>query len=128
MNTQRVTRLGAIALLFCASISSAMAVTFTQDTFISFSDLSYEGADIVVTNCTLTVDGPHIFHSLQVQNTGVLTHSQNTNGPRQFTFLVSNEPHVMSAANPATLINANVDAYTITVLNVAKTTAYTAGV
>jgi hypothetical protein len=128
MKTHGVIRFGAIAWILCASLASAMAVTFTQDTSISFSDLSYEGADIVITNCTLTVDGSHIFHSLLVQNGGVLTHSPNSNGPQQFTFFVSNEPHVTSATNPTTLGNINVDTSTITVLNTARTTIYTAGV
>jgi hypothetical protein len=128
MKTHGVIRFGAIAWFFCVSLASATAVTFTQDTSISFSDLSYEGADIVITNCTLTVDGPHIFHSLLVQNAGVLTHSPNTNGPQQFTFVVSNEPHAMSATTPTTLGNINVDTSTITVLNTARTTIYTAGV
>ena len=127
MKTHEIPRFGAIAWLFCASIASAMAVTFTQDTSIAFSDLSYDGADIVITNCTLTVDGSHVFHSLQVQNAGVLTHSANTNGPQQFTFLVSNEPHVMSATNPTTLGNINVNTSTITVFNLARTTVYTEG-
>ena len=128
MNTHGITRLGAIALLLSAQLTGALAITFTQDTIIGSSDFSYEGADIVVTNCTLTVDGPHLFHSLQVQNAGVLTHSANTNGPQQFTFFVANEPHVMSATNPTTLFNANVDPNTITVLNASKTTIYTEGV
>ncbi|HWC60523.1 MAG TPA: hypothetical protein VHC44_12585, partial [Verrucomicrobiae bacterium] len=121
MKTHKITRFGAIAVLFCAQIFSAMAVTFTQDTFISFGDFSHEGQDIVVTNCTLTVDGPHIFRSLEVQNGGVVTHSPNTNGPQQFTFLVSNEPHMMSATNPATLYNGDVDTDTIAVFNASRT-------
>ena len=59
---------------------SAGAVTFTSDTAISFNNTNYDGADIVVTNCTLTVDGPHSFASLQVLNGGNLTHSFAPNG------------------------------------------------
>ena len=128
MKTRGIPRLGAVALVSCAQILSATAVTFTQDTFISFGDFSHEGQDVVVTNCTLTVDGPHIFRSLEVQNGAVLTHSPNTNGPQQFTFLVSNEPHVMSATNPATLYSANVDVDTIAVFNVSRTALYTENV
>ena len=50
------------------------AVTFTNDSFISFVDTNYDGADIVVTNCTLTVDGAHSFASLQVLAGGNVTH------------------------------------------------------
>jgi hypothetical protein len=124
MKTHGVPLLGAIALFF-AQFTSASAVTFSQNTTIGNSDLSYEGADIVVTNCTLTVDGLHIFHSLQVLNAGVLTHSPNTNGPQQFTFPVANEPHAMSLTNPATLFNANADPSTVIVLNASHTAIYT---
>ena len=128
MKTRRVTRLGTIALLLYVSISGVMAATFTQDTFISSSDLSWEGVDVVITNCTLTVDGPHIFRSLQVQNAGVLTHTPNTNGPQLFTFAAANEPHVLSATNPATLFNSYADTNTLIVLSTTKTTVYTAGI
>ena len=59
---------------------TAGAVTFTNDTAISLNNTNYDGADIVVTNCTLTVDGPHSFASLQVLNGANLTHSISTNG------------------------------------------------
>ena len=61
------------ALLLCGL--PAGAVTFTNDTAISFDNTNYDGEDVVVTNCTLTVDGPHSFASLQVLNGGNLTHS-----------------------------------------------------
>ena len=56
------------------------AVTFTNDTAISYNNSNYDGADIVVTNCTVTVDGVHSFASLQVLNGGNLTHSFALNG------------------------------------------------
>lgn len=49
--------------------------TFTTDTLISTSNNTYEDHDIVVTGCTLSVNGPHVFHSLQLINGAVLTHS-----------------------------------------------------
>ena len=54
---------------------TASAVTFTNDTIITFNNTNYDGLDIVVTNCTVTVDGPHSFASLQVLNGGNLTHT-----------------------------------------------------
>jgi hypothetical protein len=128
MNTLGITRIWAVALLCCAHMTSAMAITFTHDAFISFADVSNEGQDIVVTNCTLTVDGPHTFNSLQLLNGGVLTHSALPYGPQQITFSVFGETHVMSATNAATLNNTNVDTSTIEVMNTSATIVYTENV
>src|SRR5258708_9056286 len=57
----------------------AIAVTFTNDTIIGIST-NFDGADIVITNCTVTMDGVHAFASLQVLNGGKLTHSSNRSG------------------------------------------------
>src|SRR3954454_17531300 len=51
------------------------AATFTSDTVVAPMDLTYEGQDISVSNCTLTVDGPHTFNSLHVYNAGLVTHT-----------------------------------------------------
>lgn len=128
MKTLGVNRIGALALMFCAQITCAMAVTFTHDAFISFADQSYEGQDIAVTNCTLTVDGPHAFNSLQVLNGGVVTHSPLPYGPQDFTFLVSAEPHQLSAFSPSTLSNTNVDEASIVVMNLSESIVYTENV
>ena len=128
MKTHGLSQFGAIALLFCAQISSALAVTFTHDAFISFADQTHDGQDIVVTNCTLTVDGSHAFNSLQVLNGGVLTHSPFTYGPQQFTVSVFEEPQTLSSTNPATLNNTNVDASTITVMNASASIFYAEGI
>jgi hypothetical protein len=127
MKTLGITRIGAV-VLFCAQITSAMAITFTHDAFISFVDLSYEGQDIVVSNCTLTVDGPHAFNSLQVLPGGVVTHSPLPYGPQQFTFSVSGEPQVLSTMLPATLINTNVDTTSIGVMDSSGSIFYTENV
>src|SRR6266487_221021 len=58
----------------------AQAITFTTDTTIGVFDTNYNDADIVITNCTVTVDGPHSFASLQVRGGGALTHTHNSNG------------------------------------------------
>src|ERR1035438_5507806 len=86
----------------------APAVTFTNDTAISFNNTNYDGADVVVTNCTLTVDGPHVFASLQVLNGANLTHSFAPSGFLINWLTVSNEPQVLSVTNVATLSNATV--------------------
>jgi hypothetical protein len=128
MKTLGVTRLGAFAVLFCAQLTSALAITFTHDAFISFADLSKDGQDIAVSNCTLTVDGPHTFTTLQVLNGGVLTHSPFPYGPQQLTFFVSGETQVLSTTNPAVLNNTNVDTDSIQVLSSGGSILYTENV
>lgn len=53
----------------------ALTVVFTNDTLIAIGNATYDGQDIVVSNCTLTVNGPHPFTSLLVTSNGVVTHS-----------------------------------------------------
>ena len=66
---------GAVCLLVGAT---ARGVTFTVDTAIGAGDGTYEGQDIVVQGCTLTVDGSHSFNSLVVTASGIVTHSPAT--------------------------------------------------
>jgi hypothetical protein len=107
---------------------TAGAVTFTNDTAISLNNTNYDGADIVVTNCTLTVDGPHSFASLQVLNGANLTHSISTNGYLNNHWTVTNEPQVLSVTNGATLSNADVLVTSIVVQDSAGVVTYTNGV
>lgn len=58
----------------------ALAVTFTNDTQVAAGNATYDGQDIVVQGCTLTVNGTHAFNSLLLSNTAVLTHSPAPNG------------------------------------------------
>src|SRR5688500_12788267 len=67
-----------VAIGVVASVSQSSAIVFTNDLLISSSDTNYDGLDIVVTNCTVTVDGTHAFASLQIRNGGILTHSVAT--------------------------------------------------
>src|SRR5437588_12399763 len=53
----------------------AQAITFTNDTYIASGDSTYDSLDIVITNCTVTVDGPHTFTAMHVLSGGNLTHS-----------------------------------------------------
>ncbi|MFH1745535.1 MAG: dockerin type I domain-containing protein [Planctomycetota bacterium] len=55
----------------------AWAVTFTENTYIGPTDTTYDNDDIIVDGCTLTVDGAHPFNSLQIINSGIVTHSAN---------------------------------------------------
>jgi len=62
-----------VALAFARIQGSA--ITFTNDTAIGVYDTNYDGADIIVTNCVVTVDGWHSFGSLRLLSGAVLTHS-----------------------------------------------------
>jgi hypothetical protein len=106
----------------------AQAVTFTNDTAISFSNTNYDGLDIIVTNCTLTVDGAHAFASLQVLDAGNLTHTYAPGGTLEDRRSITNEPQVLSTTNVATLSNANVVVSSIVVQDLAGLVTYTNGV
>jgi hypothetical protein len=72
-----------VFVLLCLAIiscSSRAAVVFTTDTSISDLDLTYDGQDVVVSNCTVTIDGGHAFNSVRLADGGILTHSAGSNG------------------------------------------------
>ena len=73
---QRVFIIVAISLLALPVYS----VTFTENTLIDANDLTYDGQDIVIDGCTLTVNGKHTFNSLELMNEAVVTHSPAPNG------------------------------------------------
>src|SRR5690349_3313202 len=92
------------------------AITFTGDAQIGVYDTNFDGLDIVVTNCTLTVDGPHAFKSLQILNGGVLTHTYAVGGVLPAViFTVTSEPHTLSSTVLAALNSPNVILSTIVV-------------
>ncbi len=111
------------ALLLCGL--SADAVIFTNDAAISVNNTNYDGEEVVITNCTLTVDGPHSFASLQVLNGGKLTHSFAANGLLENRRIITNEEQVLSATNAAALSNANVVVSTLVVLDISGLVIYT---
>src|SRR5580698_3106943 len=51
----------------------ASAEVFTEDTEIGPLDTNYDGQDIVILDCTVTVDGPHKFSSLVLAANAILT-------------------------------------------------------
>ncbi len=67
-------------LLVSTTPSALRAAVFTSNALIQTNDLTYEGQDIVVNNCTLTINGAHAFNSLTVTNGGVVTHPAAPNG------------------------------------------------
>ncbi len=69
---------GIAALLLPAF--TAPAAFFTTNTTIGVGNTNYDGQDIVVYDCTLTVDGSHTFTDVLLVGGGILTHSFSSNG------------------------------------------------
>jgi hypothetical protein len=124
--TRRALIAGAIALILARL--PAFATTFTNDTTINVNDTNYDGTDIVVTNCTLTVNGPHAFSSLFVARGGALTHSFSPNGSISNILFVANESQVLNGTKPVTLLNSNILTDTVLVTDSGSTIIYTNGV
>ncbi len=106
---------------------AAQAITFTNDTAISFNNTNYDGLDIIVTNCTLTVDGMHTFLSVQVLNAGNLTHSYAPGGTLPNGRSITNEPLVLSTTNAVTLAYTNEVVSNLVVQDLAGHVTYTNG-
>ena len=60
--------------------TSVRAVLFSTNTTIGAGITTYDGQPIVVSHCTLTVDGVHNFASLRLTDSAVLTHTSATTG------------------------------------------------
>src|ERR1035437_10903604 len=72
--------LAAITAALALLTTAAHAAVFTTNASIAIGVTTYDGQDIVVSNCTLTVDGPHPFTSLLVTSNGVVTHTADPAG------------------------------------------------
>lgn len=64
--------------------------TFTTDSSIASGNSTYDGQNIVVRGCTVTIDGPHSFNSLTVEQnassvSGTVTHSSGPANALQLT-------------------------------------------
>lgn len=73
MKTTKILIILAASLALCPT--GALAVIFTSNTTISAGNTTYEGQEIVINGCTVTVNGTHAFDRLTVTNAGTLTHS-----------------------------------------------------
>jgi hypothetical protein len=71
--------LSAVGGLCLALATPARAALFTTDTSIGPNDTNYDGQDIVVVGCTLTIDGIHDYSDLVIIENGTVTHSPITN-------------------------------------------------
>ncbi|HWD17913.1 MAG TPA: hypothetical protein VHB20_01430, partial [Verrucomicrobiae bacterium] len=69
--------LGSCAWLALAA--GARAEFFFQDATINADDTNYDGGDVVVVGCTLTINGPHTFSDMLLTDGGWITHSPATN-------------------------------------------------
>ena len=112
---------------FLYAAAGAPAAVFTNNTAIGPFDTRYDGSDIVISNCTVTVDGAHTFASLRVAPGGTLTHSFWPNGPIVTTFTVADEPQVLEVTDPVTLLNTNI-VTPLVVTDLGQTTTYSNGV
>jgi hypothetical protein len=115
-------------LLATPGFAAAATVTFTADTLISFHDTTFDGADLVVSNCVLTVDGVHSLASVQLVDGAKLTHTFAPGGFLLDSFSVTNEPHVLAGTNPVSLSASNVFPPSLVLSNSSGTLAYTEGV
>jgi Carboxypeptidase regulatory-like domain len=102
----------------------AATVTFTNDTAITFFDTNYDGAEVVVSNCTLTLDGSHSFSNFLVAAGGTLTHTFSTGGIVTVLRSFTDEVQVLIGTNAVSL--ANTGAFVAaSVTDLGKTVTYT---
>jgi len=62
----------------CLSFAASAAI-FTSNTTITSTNTNYDGGDIVVIGCTVTIDGPHAFSDVLIIENGAITHTPATN-------------------------------------------------
>jgi hypothetical protein len=77
---KKTQKLIVITAALAVQTTAVLAPVFLTDATIGVGNATYDGQDIVVGNCTLTVNGPHSFASLLLTNGAVLTHSPAPNG------------------------------------------------
>ena len=115
---------GALVLLI-SPFSSVGAVVFTGDTVIGVNNSVYDGADVILSNCVVTIDGPHSFTSVRVANGGTLTHSASANGMIAVASPVQDEPQILTGTNAVTLANSNVITSSVLVKSSSGSVTYT---
>jgi hypothetical protein len=79
-----------VAGLCLAVVVPAQAVLFTANSTIGAGDTNYDGEDIVVVGCTVTINGAHSFADVLVLEDGTITEGgQTTNAGEGLTLSVS---------------------------------------
>jgi hypothetical protein len=128
MNLLRQTLLLTSAMILLLSPSrTARAAIFTSDTTIGVNNTNFDGQDLVVINCTVTVDGPHAFSDVLVIDNGTLTHSFATNGLLANPLQVVDELQTLTGTNFSTLDEPNVEPPTVVVTGLTNGVTYVAG-
>jgi len=56
-------------------VATGQAVVFTAATQIAVDNHTYDGTDVTVDGCMLTIDGAHGFSNFEIVNGGSVTHS-----------------------------------------------------
>jgi hypothetical protein len=84
--------------------AASAAVVFTTNTVIHSFETNYDGADIIVSNCTVTVDGSHQFQSLLVGGGGIITHTPSGSAMLFEQRSVLDEPQVLTSTSPVSLL------------------------
>lgn len=79
MNRMLAAGLGSLALL-----GAADAVTLSNSTTIAAGDATYDGQNLTIDACSVTMNGAHSFTGLQLINGAVLTHSPASAGQADF--------------------------------------------
>ena len=125
--TAQFCRLSLILIVLITIALQASAEVFTENTVIGPLDTNYDGQDIVILDCTVTVDGPHTFSSLVLAANGVLTHSVSTNGQFSVAINVTNASYMLSSNTPDELTNSDVFS-PLLVTDPTQTIIYTNGV
>src|SRR5260221_8963206 len=113
------------AVVLLGQLIAASAAVFTNDTMLNPANTNYDGQSIVISNCTLTVDGPHAFASLRIGNNAVLTHTFAPNGSINLTSPVTDEPQILSGTNAVTLASSNVVILSVVVKDSTGTVIFT---
>jgi hypothetical protein len=128
MKTTQSIHISLLTLLFI-QLSPAHAITFTGDTYIGVNDTTFDGMDIGVSNCTLTIDGPHSFVSVQLLTGGVITHTFAANGGLPaLRYEVTAEAHRLSSHALSLLSFSNVNLATVVVKDSSASVVYTNGI
>jgi hypothetical protein len=111
-------------VVLAIQLAAASAAVLTNDTFIGPLDGAFDGEDLIVSNCTVTVDGPHGFASLLLGDGATLTHPYYP-GPVTNLLSVTNEVHSFADTNLVVLLNSNALTATIVVMDEGGTLIYT---
>jgi hypothetical protein len=106
------------------TLTSASAAVFTSDTSIGAINTGYDGQTIIVSNGTLTVDGPHTFAELRVATGATLTHGATSGGIITIFASATNESQTLTDANAAALANTNVNTASVVVRDLTGTVTY----